>query len=80
MANIWPIENVWSIMKAKVLEEEPKTKPQLKKVITKIWRQVNADKELGWSLVSSIPDRLHAVVDVDGDQIRMSDYRGNNEE
>ena len=80
MANIWPIENVWSIMKAKVLEEEPKTKPQLKKVITKIWRQVNADKELCRRLVSSIPDRLQAVVDVDGDQIRSSDYKGNNED
>ena len=38
MADVWPIENVWSIVKQKVMEKEPKTKPQLKKVILKVSR------------------------------------------
>ena len=50
MAYIFRIANVWSVVKTKVLEEDPKTEPHLK---------------LCWRLVSSIPDRLQAVVDVD---------------
>ena len=40
MADVWPIENVWAILKQKVMEQEPKSKDQLKMVITK--RQVVA--------------------------------------
>ena len=75
MADVWPIENVWSIIKGKVLEKEPKSKPQLKKVITQVWRQVDSDKALCRKLMKSIPDRLQAVLDVEGEQIRRSDYR-----
>ena len=50
MADICGIANVWFVVKTKVLEEDPKTKPHLK---------------LCWRLVSSIPDRLQTVVDVD---------------
>ena len=75
MADVLPIENVWSIIKAKVLRKEPKSKPQLKKVITQVWRQVDSDKPLCRKLMKSIPDRLQAVLDVKGEQIRRSDYR-----
>ena len=35
MADCWPIENVWSIIKDKVSEDDPQTKPQLKRSIIK---------------------------------------------
>jgi len=31
MADVWPIENVWSILKGKVAEKECSNDPQLKK-------------------------------------------------
>ena len=41
MADIWPIENVWAIMKDRVREKEPKSKAELKKVISKMWREMD---------------------------------------
>ena len=43
MADIWPIENVWAIMKDRVREKEPKSKAELKKVISKVWREMDMD-------------------------------------
>ena len=80
MADIWPIENVWSIVKQRVMEKEPKGKNQLKLVITKVWKEIDNDKELCRKLMKSIPDRLQAVINVDGNQIRRSDYRGGDRE
>ena len=36
MADVWPVENVWSIVKQKVKAEEHKTRPQLKNIITAV--------------------------------------------
>ena len=55
MADVWPIENVWAILKQKVMEQEPKSKEQLKKVITKAWQEIDKDKNLCKRLISSIP-------------------------
>ena len=69
MADIWPIENVWAILKDRVKEKEPKTKAELKKVIIKVWKEMDRDKVLCRNLISSIPVRLQAVIDVGGRQI-----------
>ena len=58
MADIWPIENSWAILKARFKEAEPKTKKELKKVIAKVWKEMNKDKALCRNLVTSIPTRL----------------------
>ena len=57
MANVWPIKNVWAIVKDSVKTKEPKSKAQLKRVI-------DADKGLCKRLVMSIPSRLEAVITV----------------
>ena len=67
------IENVWSIVKQRV-KEEPKSKAELKSVITKVWREIDQDKELCKRLMQSIPKRLQAIVDVGGRQITKIDY------
>ena len=75
MADIWPIENVWAILKQKVMEKEPKSKEDLKKVITRVWKEIDQDKELCRSLIRSIPRRLKAVIVLDGSQVSKEDYR-----
>ena len=62
-------------MKAK----EPKNKQELKNTIKAVWKEIDSDKTLCKSLISSIPDRLTAVISVEGKQIRRSDYRKNEE-
>ena len=57
MAYVWPIENVWGNLKQKVIEQEPRSKEQLKKVITKAWQEIDKDKALCKRLISSIPLR-----------------------
>jgi hypothetical protein len=37
MADIWPVENIWSIVKDMIMSEEPKNKAQLKAIITRVW-------------------------------------------
>ena len=46
MADIWPIENVWAILKERVKAKESKSKAQYKKVITQVWRQMDRDKNM----------------------------------
>ena len=48
---------------------------QLKKIITKVWKEMDKDKTLCRNLVSSIPNRIQAVIDVGGRQLTRSDYR-----
>lgn len=75
MADCWPIENVWSIIKDKVSEDDPQTKPQLKRSITKSWKSINDDKALCKKLIESIPKRLEAVIRKNGEQVRKEDYK-----
>ena len=73
MADIWPVENIWSIVNELVKSKEPKNKVQLKTIITRVWREINSgDKELCKRLMQSIPTRLDAV--------RMEDYEMDREE
>ena len=61
--------------------EEPESKAQLKPVIIQVWKEVNRDKAMFRRLINSIPKRLQAVIEVEGDQISKSNYeRGAREE
>ena len=63
MADWWPIENVWSIIKDKVSVDDPQTKHQLKRSITKIFGRVSIMIKLcARKLIESIPKRLEAVI------------------
>jgi hypothetical protein len=66
MANIWPVENIWSIVREMVKSKEPKNKAQLNTIITRVWREINSDKELCKRLMQSIPGRLEAVIAKEG--------------
>ena len=46
MADIWPVENSWSIVKEMLKSKDPKNKAHLKTIFTKLWREINSDKEL----------------------------------
>ena len=46
MADVWTIENVWAIVKERVKAKEPKNKAELKKVITKMWKEIHNNKVL----------------------------------
>ena len=70
MADVWPIENFWSIIKEKVKAAEPQNKEALRQVITKSWRDINSDKELLVKLMFSLPKRLRAVIKKNINQLR----------
>ena len=75
MADVWPIEQVWAtILKEKVMQAALTNKAQLKRVITRSWREIDQDKQMIQNLISSIPKRLQAVTDVDNRQITKEDY------
>ena len=74
MADVWPIANIWSIVKTKLDTKNHKNLPELKSDIKKIWREINGDKEMLRRMMASIPRRLAAVIQKKGDQIRKNDY------
>lgn len=69
-SDVWPIENVWGIVKERVAKKRCENLVQLKREITKVWRDINADKPLLRRLMSSIPERCRAVIQSRGDQIQ----------
>ena len=42
-SDVWPIENVWGIVKDRVSKKKCENLGQLKREITKVWRSINAD-------------------------------------
>ena len=78
MTNVWPIENIWSIIMNDLIKYELKNTEQLqyRKKITEIWRNINNDRELMKNLMSSIPKRFQAVIKKDGAQIFNGIYLG----
>ena len=72
-ADIWPIENVWATVKAKIDKTETSL-AQLKRKIVSVWREIDADKDLCRRMMASIPARLAAVVRKQGSQITKEDY------
>ena len=73
MADVWPIESIWGILKQQV--RDTKSKAELKRVITRCWREMKQDKGLIRRLVTSIPRRLQAVIDKEGSQVTKEDYQ-----
>lgn len=65
-----PIENVWGIVKQQVGQKKCETLAEIKREITRVWRNIDADKPLLARLMSSIPVRCKAVMEANGDQIR----------
>lgn len=74
MSDVWPIENVWSILKANVKEKDPQNGKELRRAINESWRRISKDRALCARLVSSIPSRLKAVIKNKGSQVRKEDY------
>ena len=62
------------VKKEKVMQAAPTNKAQLKRVITRSWREIDQDKQMIWSLISSILKRLQAVIDVDNRPITKEEY------
>lgn len=72
MADVWPIENVWGILRSKLDGIDIQNRQQLKKFISEKWREI--DSELCKKLMLSIPKRLDAVVKKQGEQVLKKDY------
>ena len=74
-ADLYPIENVWSILKAEVSKKQPILDvKQLKKIITHKWREMNRDKDLMKRMIGSVPRRVEAMLKLKGNQVHKSDY------
>ncbi|CAF2687660.1 unnamed protein product [Rotaria sp. Silwood2] len=70
--DVWPIENVWSIIRTKLMKKDYKDLSQVKTEIVKIWK--NFDISLCFRMMSSIPKRLQAVIKQDGRRVLKSDF------
>jgi hypothetical protein len=72
MADVWPIENIWSYIKEKLKGEEIQDISILKKKIMKIWRTITP--KTCSNLINSIPRRLQCLINKKGFQITKKDY------
>ena len=61
-----PAENVWNIMKRYVLRKHPTNERELKQYITEAWETL--DRDLLPNLFDSMPERMQAVIDANGDR------------
>lgn len=68
LADVWPIENVWGILKEKLQGREYKNIEDLKTEIKKEWRKFNVS--VCQRMIDKIPTRLKKVIDEDGNQIK----------
>jgi hypothetical protein len=68
LADVWPIENVWGILKEKLQGCEYKNIEDLKTEIKKEWRKFNLS--VCQRMIDKIPARLKTVIDEDGNQIK----------
>ena len=76
-ADLYPIENIWSILKAEVSKKAPiENTTQLKKIITTKWRELHRDKELMKRMIASVPRKIEAMIKLKGDQVHKADYAG----
>ena len=61
-----PIENMWGIVKRRVVEKQPQTAAELERVAKREWRRANADRHLLDSLFGSMENRLREVLRLGG--------------
>ena len=74
MADVWPIENVWAIVKEDVKSADPQTKAQLKSAINRAWERIDNDKSMCRRLIESIPRRLGGIMQKKGGLVTKEDY------
>ena len=48
MADVWPIENVWAILKDKVAQKKCTNEQQLRKAIVQAWVEIDQDDSNEW--------------------------------
>ena len=66
-ADIYPIENVWSILKAEAQQHAPiKDIETLKRILNRKWRHISNDRNLCSSMIASIPNRITAMIEKGG--------------
>jgi hypothetical protein len=64
MADVWPIENIWSFIKEKLKHEEIQDISILKKKIVEIWRTITP--KMCSDFINSIPRRLQCLINKKG--------------
>ena len=74
MADFWPIENIWAILKQKIAKINICNLAQLKREISKAWREIDADKELCRRIMSSMHRRASPIIQKEINQIFKNDY------
>ncbi len=58
--DVWPIENIWSVIRMKLMKKNYQDLSQVQTEIVKIWK--NFDTNLCFRMMSSISKRLEAVI------------------
>ena len=61
MADVWPIENAWALLKAEFKAMDPQIKEELRTSIKKSWARMAKNEDLCKKLIGSIPTRLQDV-------------------
>ena len=72
LVDVWPIEHVWGIIKEKINGVDFKNVKELKARINKIWRSITAEDCEKY--MTNIPNKLKAVIEIEGEQIFKNDY------
>ena len=76
-ADLLSVENLWSMMKSEASSKAPiKSLKELKNILTKKWKEINADKSLCKRMIASHPNRCIAMIKLNGDQVHKKDYAG----
>jgi hypothetical protein len=72
MDDVWPIENLWSIIRQELSKYQFSSLDDVKEKIIDIWESF--DEEQCTKMIDSIPKRLKAIVRKQGQRITKSDY------
>ena len=75
MADIWPIENVWAIMKRGLSAQKFVSYHDMCLEIVRLWREINAF--LCYKMMLGIPERLQAVIANGGRELRGREWKNN---
>ena len=71
MDDVWPIENLWSIIQQELSKYQFNSLDDVKQKIIDIWKNFSEDKSV--KMIKSIPKRLKAIVRRRGQRIMKSD-------
>ena len=72
MDDVWPIENLWSIIRQDLCKYEFNSLYDVKQKIIDIWK--NFSEERCVKMIDSIPKRLKAIIRKQGQRITKRDY------